>query len=201
VIRCPRKFREEEKETIRQTLLEAAKAMFRQYGIQKTTVAALTEAAGISQGAFYLFFPSKEALFYEVFQMEERKLREILLVEWTEKPLTQERLADLLVQAVKLIEQEPILRLMIDRKEYELLMRKLPPEYADHHTTEDEDALVPLIEKWQDEGVMVKENPRTIVAVIRSFFLQLLYRDEIGEKFAEALVLQAKWLAKGLVEE
>ncbi len=107
----------------------------------------------------------------------------------------------MLVQAVKLIEQEPILRLMIDRKEYELLMRKLPPEYADHHTTEDEDALVPLIEKWQDEGVMVKENPRTIVAVIRSFFLQLLYRDEIGEKFAEALVLQAKWLAKGLVEE
>lgn len=133
--------------------------------------------------------------------MEERKLREMLLVEWTEKPLTQERLADLLVQAVKLIEQEPILRLMIDRKEYELLMRKLPPEYVDQHTTEDEDALVPLIEKWQAEGVMVKENPRTIVAVIRSFFLQLLYRDEIGEKFAEALVLQAKWLAKGLVEE
>ncbi len=94
MIRCPRKFREEEKETIRQTLLEAAKTMFRQYGIQKTTVAALTEAAGISQGAFYLFFPSKEELFYEVFQMEERKLREILLVEWTEKPLTQERLAD-----------------------------------------------------------------------------------------------------------
>lgn len=68
MIRCPRKFREEEKETIRQTLLETAKAMFRQYGIQKTTVAALTEAAGISQGAFYLFFPPKKRCFMKCFK-------------------------------------------------------------------------------------------------------------------------------------
>jgi AcrR family transcriptional regulator len=195
----PRKFREDEKEAIRQALLEAAKTMFRQYGIQKTSIAALTEAVGISQGAFYLFFPSKEALFYEVFRMEEQKLKEALLTEWTVRPLTQERFAAMLMQAVKSIEQEPILRLMIDRKEYEWLMRKLPPEYAEQHKTEDENALIPLIEKWQDEGVMIKEDPRTIVAVIRSFFMQLLFRDEIGEKFDEAVSLQAKWLAKGLI--
>ncbi|EZP75207.1 Transcriptional regulator, TetR family protein [Parageobacillus genomosp. 1] len=195
----PRKFREDEKEAIRQALLEAAKTMFRQYGIQKTSVAALTEAAGISQGAFYLFFPSKEALFYEVFRMEEQKLKEVLLAEWTVRPLTQDRFAEMLMQAVKSIEQEPILRLMIDRKEYEWLMRKLPPEYAERHTTEDENVLVPLIEQWQDEGVMLKEDPRTIVAVIRSFFMQLLFRDEIGEKFDEAVLLQAKCLAKGLI--
>lgn len=65
--------------------------------------------------------------------------------------------------------------------------------------TEDENVLVPLIEQWQDEGVMLKEDPRTIVAVIRSFFMQLLFRDEIGEKFDEAVLLQAEWLAKGLI--
>ncbi|RDE28578.1 TetR family transcriptional regulator [Parageobacillus thermoglucosidasius] len=31
-------------------MLETAKTMFRQYGIQKTSVAALTEAVGISRG-------------------------------------------------------------------------------------------------------------------------------------------------------
>lgn len=195
----PRKFREDEKKAIRQALLEAAKTMFRQYGIQKTSVAALTEAAGISQGAFYLFFPSKEALFYEVFRREEQKLKEVLLAEWAMRPLTKDRFAEMLIQAVKSIEQEPILRLMIDRKEYEWLMRKLLPEYAERHTTEDENVLVPLIEQWQDEGVMLKEDPRTIVAVIRSFFMQLLFRDEIGEKFDEAVLLQAEWLAKGLI--
>lgn len=129
----PRKFREDEKKAIRQALLEAAKTMFRQYGIQKTSVAALTEAAGISQGAFYLFFPSKEALFYEVFRREEQKLKEVLLAEWAMRPLTKDRFAEMLIQAVKSIEQEPILRLMIDRKEYEWLMRKLLPEYAERH--------------------------------------------------------------------
>ncbi|EMI11468.1 TetR/AcrR family transcriptional regulator [Anoxybacillus gonensis] len=195
----PRKFREDEREKIRQALVEAAKVQFRQYGIQKTSVAALTEAAGISQGAFYSFFPSKEALFYEVFRQEEQKLKQLLLAKWMTEPLTQERFAEMLMQAVWAIEQEPILRLMIDWKAYEWLVRKLPPEYAQEHTVEDEDALVPFIEHWQREGVMINEDARTIVAIIRSFFMQLLFREEIGEKFEAAMFLQAKWLAKGLI--
>ena len=61
-----RSFTEREKENIKRSLQEACKQSWTQYGYKKTSVDALCRQAGISKGAFYLFFESKEALFCEV---------------------------------------------------------------------------------------------------------------------------------------
>ncbi len=61
-----RSFTEREKENIRRNLQEACKQSWTQYGYKKTSVDDLCKQAGISKGAFYLFFESKESLFCEV---------------------------------------------------------------------------------------------------------------------------------------
>ncbi|RKI43414.1 TetR/AcrR family transcriptional regulator [bacterium D16-51] len=61
-----RSFTEREKEDIKRCLQEACKQSWTQYGYKKTSVDGLCKQAGISKGAFYLFFESKEALFCEV---------------------------------------------------------------------------------------------------------------------------------------
>ena len=61
-----RSFTEREKENIKRRLQEACKQSWTQYGYKKTSVDELCRQAGISKGAFYLFFESKEALFCEV---------------------------------------------------------------------------------------------------------------------------------------
>lgn len=61
-----RGFTEREKENIKRSLQEACKQSWTQYGYKKTSVDELCRQAGISKGAFYLFFESKEALFCEV---------------------------------------------------------------------------------------------------------------------------------------
>ncbi|MGI6501687.1 MAG: TetR/AcrR family transcriptional regulator [Anaerostipes sp.] len=61
-----RGFSEREKETIKKSLQEACKQSWTQYGYKKTSVDELCKQVGISKGAFYLFFESKEALFCEV---------------------------------------------------------------------------------------------------------------------------------------
>ena len=61
-----RSFTEREKENIKKSLQEACKQSWTQYGYKKTSVDDLCKQAGISKGAFYLFFESKEALFCEV---------------------------------------------------------------------------------------------------------------------------------------
>lgn len=61
-----RSFTEHEKDNIRNHLQEACKQSWTQYGYKKTNVDDLCRQAGISKGAFYLFFESKEALFCEV---------------------------------------------------------------------------------------------------------------------------------------
>lgn len=44
-------------------LLEAARTVFERDGYHGTTVSAIVQAAGLSQGAFYLYFPDKKAVF------------------------------------------------------------------------------------------------------------------------------------------
>ena len=44
-------------------LLDAAVLMFQQKGFQKTRVSDIVSAAGVSQGTFYNYFPSKESIF------------------------------------------------------------------------------------------------------------------------------------------
>lgn len=61
-----RSFTDYEKDNIRKSLLEVCKQSWTQYGYKKTSVDELCKHAGISKGAFYLFFESKEALFCEV---------------------------------------------------------------------------------------------------------------------------------------
>ena len=61
-----RSFTEREKQNIRKNLQEACKQSWTQYGYKKTSVDDLCKQVGISKGAFYLFFESKEALFCEV---------------------------------------------------------------------------------------------------------------------------------------
>lgn len=61
-----RSFTEREKENIKKKLQEACKQSWTQYGYKKTSVDGLCKQVGISKGAFYLFFESKEALFCDV---------------------------------------------------------------------------------------------------------------------------------------
>ena len=53
-------------------LLRAASDLFVRLGYEKTTVSDLTRAAGVSKGAFYLAFPSKDGLFEALLLREMR---------------------------------------------------------------------------------------------------------------------------------
>ena len=71
----PKAFSEHEKETIRAQLREKARKLFEKQGLKKTTVDELAQAAGISKGAFYLFYESKEELFLEILEALEADFR------------------------------------------------------------------------------------------------------------------------------
>jgi AcrR family transcriptional regulator len=74
----PRGFNEREKDAIRANLLDAGRAKLIAVGMGKTSVEELARAAHISKGAFYQFFPSKEALFMALFAEAEHSYRDQL---------------------------------------------------------------------------------------------------------------------------
>ena len=62
----PKCYSDVEKEAIRNNLKKEAKKCMEQYGIKKTTVDELVKRVNIPKGTFYLFYPSKEVLLFEV---------------------------------------------------------------------------------------------------------------------------------------
>jgi AcrR family transcriptional regulator len=61
----PKSFSEQEKQNIRGILIDSCRLSWKHYGYKRTNIDELCQKAGISKGAFYIFFPSKERLFYE----------------------------------------------------------------------------------------------------------------------------------------
>lgn len=61
----PKSFSEHEKQNIRAILIDSCRSSWKNYGYKRTNIDELCQKAGISKGAFYIFFPSKEQLFYE----------------------------------------------------------------------------------------------------------------------------------------
>ena len=61
-VQTERKRVTKEPDVRRQELMDAAVKVFKEKGIAKSTIADITEAAGVAKGTFYLYFDSKEHL-------------------------------------------------------------------------------------------------------------------------------------------
>lgn len=59
----------------RQALIEAAEEVFAEYGWEEASIVKITEEAGVSQGTFYRYFLSKQAVFDELVEDLNRRVR------------------------------------------------------------------------------------------------------------------------------
>ncbi|HEY2542670.1 MAG TPA: TetR/AcrR family transcriptional regulator [Gaiellaceae bacterium] len=59
----------------RQRLLDAAEAVFADLGYHDASIVKITEAAGVGQGTFYLYFSSKKEIFDELVRDLNRRVR------------------------------------------------------------------------------------------------------------------------------
>ena len=62
-------------ERTRRALLDAAEAVFGEYGWEQASIVKITEKAGVSQGTFYRYFVSKQAIFDELVDDLNRRVR------------------------------------------------------------------------------------------------------------------------------
>ena len=69
-----RVFSEEEREQIRQQMLEAGFPLLKEYGMTHTSISKITEAAGIAVGTFYKFWKNKEAYMAELISYHAHKM-------------------------------------------------------------------------------------------------------------------------------
>lgn len=181
----PKAFSENEKETIRAQMREKGRKLFEQQGLRKTSVDELTEAVGISKGAFYLFYESKEELFMEILEGFEQEIQTAIL-KFAIHPNAEARrnVREMLKSFLLKWDAYPLLK-NFNKTDFDYLVRKIPAERALQHARSDEEFSAQLIKKIKREGIAVKASPRTIGNLIKSLFFLSLHRDDLGQSAYE----------------
>jgi|SRR6185369_12282237 len=198
----PKAFSEHEKEIIRAQLLIRGRELFEKQGLKKTSVDELAEVAGISKGAFYLFFESKEELFLEILEQLEQEIQTKIL-EFTIKPKANNRknVGDLLRTFLLTRDTYPLLK-NFGKSEFEYLLRKVPSEWAVKHANKDEEFISHFIQKIEQEGIVVQSSPRVVSNLIKTLFFVGLYLEELGQDaYQETLDVMINLVAGYIVGE
>ena len=174
----PKAFTEHEKVLIGKRLLEQGYKLFSAYGLKKTSIEELAQAAGISKGAFYLFYESKEALFMDVAELAEQHFRqEILAIVDLPGPSPRACLFAILKKAFSIVRTIPLLQFLTGG-DYDLLFRRVPQEKLQEHLTNDRLFFDELIARCKKAGIPIQAKPEEIVALLYPFVLTILHEDD-----------------------
>jgi len=175
----PKTFSEHERAYIKKRLIEEAEVCLGIYGVKKTTVDELVKRVNIPKGTFYLFYESKELLFFDVInKYHHQKNAEISKrLDDMKEPLSPESLTELIFQMYQSVFSSFIYQL-IKANELELIIRKLPQKVTLDHINND-DFNVEILLKQIPGADPTKIS--TYSAALRAVFLAMLNKQEIGE--------------------
>lgn len=187
----PRAFTDREREHIDAQLHQAIRELVPQLGLARTTVTALARAAGVSKGAFYLFYESKEALVLAALLQDEAALRAEALSSLGRPEEAVEgaevRIAAWLRATMRAPERFPLLRAMMAPEALERLMRALPPELLAANTADDDQFFADLLSPWLGAGYLHGVPELAALRLPRMVFALQSQRHLIGEDAYEAL--------------
>jgi AcrR family transcriptional regulator len=182
----PKSFSNTEREHIKSKLIEVAEECLLQYGLKKTTVDEIVQRAKIPKGTFYLFYASKELLFFDVFIAFHDRIHAELFAEINElhDDVAPEQVTQIIFGLYKKVENSFLFRFFMGG-DLELLFRKLPQEAIDAHADKDDLSIRQLVSLVP--GIK-EEKAEVFSAALRAVFTSMMYRREVGEAlFDDAL--------------
>lgn len=192
----PRAFTEAEREAVAARLCEAARRSLVERGFRATSVATLAREAGISKGAFYLFYDSKEALVATVLAEEEQAVRAALDALMARPETTVVELVRFLFD---ILARHPVLRLLSDADDAAVLFRAVPPDELAARLRDDDDFFAKRCRRWQRAGKLARAvSPSAFARIPRVALAIAQQRALVGEDHYEAVL---ELVIRGLAHE
>jgi len=199
----PRGFTDVEKKNIHDRLIKSGKEAFGHYGIKKTSVEDLARQSGISKGAFYQFFPSKEDLYFAIIRNYETKHQKEMYEILSQKTKDDRELLKTVMKSVlDQVDRDPFIRRLLGKEEFDYLWQKFTPEQLEDAMEADVDFATQLVEAWRAKGKLKVDDPELITGVFRAIFFLYLHKEDIGEdKFPDVVDLLLDSSIEKLIEK
>lgn len=188
-------FDDNERKLIKDKLKEGALLFIQQQGVRKTSVDELVKYANISKGAFYLFYTSKELLFFDTIIDYHKKLEKEFLnaVNRHTDNITVDTLTDIISDL--LINNKPYFVSVFVNSDVGYLSRKLPQEVLSKHV-DDDVMLANKLLKFIPESKSI--DAKVFAGALRAAFLTILNEKTIGTDIYNEVF---KFMVRGIVQQ
>lgn len=175
----PKALSEKEKSIIRTRLLVEAEQGLKIYGAKKTTVDLLVSRVNIPKGTFYLFYQSKELLFYELFRKKHDEIQDSFLkkMEPIKNNVSISALTNLIFTIYQELDQSFLLK-FVASGDLELVLRKLSFQEIEKHIERDDLMMEELIKMIPH---IDKNKHKEYSGALRIALASILHKDEIGK--------------------
>ena len=173
----PKRFTEQEKQQIHEKMLQVAMQLFSTYGLKKTNVEDITRACGISKGAFYLFYESKEQLFMDLLEISDQQSKAQITKAFSDlEGFSKEEFKRVIIEMFSQLNEYPILNLF-KSDDYQYLIRKIDPEQIKAHVAHDAAFFRNLHAELQGKGIFRDVDPDTMNIFSTAMYLLSLHNE------------------------
>ena len=186
----PRHFTNEEKLVIEEKLLSAAKELFIQYGVSKTTISDITNRAGVGKGTFYLFYKSKGDIYVRLYWDEWVIIHDEIDAKYLGK---KGRLEDLIVDYIyenrRQLFSHPIIANIYERDALAIISDKATNNRIASFAELAKGRLIIIIKSWLEANdIDCDVSPDVLSGMMRSVTYLTYHKDEVGEDiFADVI--------------
>lgn len=177
-----RGFSDAERDRIEAELEAAGRELFSQYGLQKTTIADLTDEVGIGTSTFYRFFDSKEDLYLAVLENEgeqiSRRLMDGEIVDSDDPQVVIETFLEIIFEE---IETNPLVRQLIVSDELDRLRDHRTDEQREAERQDEIETIRAFTDPFVESGQLHGEDPELVAAAVGAIPYLTLHEGDIGE--------------------
>ncbi len=195
----PRPFSQQEREALRQRLMEQGLERFRRHGLRGLRIDELCRDVGIAKGSFYAFFDNKEALYFALAEQRDAMHKEQILAELAATQGGPEVVLGVFFDSMLArLETDPLVRIVRDSAEFAYLMRHAPPDYMTNNLKGDRAFLQKVAGDLEQRFGLAHADAQTLEGA--STLLMTLSLQEDYLKHAEAYALTVRVLREMFIK-
>jgi AcrR family transcriptional regulator len=200
----PQGFSEDEQGAIVGQLFEVGEQLFSDHDFKKVSVDEIVARVGISKGAFYSFFESKESFFFELTQHVEAREKEAIerrLADRWETLGARELLEQFFREQFDLLLRIPLVERAIDPALFTRVVRKVGKERYEQSMKADERFWSAWTARFVERGMTAEPAAQQrAFGTLRSLFYLTLHRQEIGPGWRDTVSYLISLIARDLTE-
>jgi len=176
-------FSSTEKNQIKEKIYKETKLMIEEVGYKSTSIQKITEKVGIAKGSFYRFFTSKESMVFDLllqleWEMHTEMMEKINIIK--DHKLFLDNFYTSLIQMIKRIDSEPILKIMREPEVFNRIISCLDEESFNIAAKQDKLKSKEIIEMIKKNGYFIDCEPEILIEMMRSFAILYFNRKLIG---------------------